>query len=100
MSRRAAVDGRTTAAKLIRDLERDLAEPLGGLANIKGVPLIAVQSAAQLSARLQTERLKQARGELVDGELLIRLTNAVNVECGALDARARAHAARADQVAA
>jgi threonine aldolase len=87
----AAADGRSAGARLLRDREHALAEPLGGLAALSSAERLRVQTAAALSVRLEQIRSALARGDLVlSDEDLVRLSNGLTRELSALDKLAAA----------
>ncbi len=69
------IDGRSVGARRFRDLMVAFAEPYGGLAALSEPDQALVRQAASLT--LESERLQAAiaRGEPVDGDLLIRLAS-------------------------
>jgi hypothetical protein len=91
-SRRFAdADGRSAGARLIRDRELELSEPLGGLAALSPADRLRVQSAALLSCRLEELRSAAARGDSdVSDEDLVRVAGAVARALAALERLAAA----------
>ena len=80
------VDGRGRDARRLRDLEIDLAAPLGGLPSLSSAERMRVQSAAALSLRLEEVRSGLARGSRdVTDEDLVRLSNGLSRELSAID---------------
>src|SRR5215218_10200066 len=69
------VDGRTSGARRFRDLMKAFAAEYGGLALLSEPERALVRQAASLT--LENERLQVAiaKGERVDGDLLIRLSS-------------------------
>jgi hypothetical protein len=87
----ADADGRSAGARLLRDREHALAEPLGGLAVLSSAERLRVQTAAALSVRLEQVRGALARGDLtISDEDLVRLSNGLTRELSALDKLAAA----------
>jgi hypothetical protein len=71
-----AADGRSRGARLLRDREREFAEPFGGLAVLSVTDRRHVEAAAILSVRLEAVRCGLARGEPgIADDALVRLTN-------------------------
>lgn len=86
-----AADGRSRNARRLRDLEHDLAAPLGALATLAPSERMRVQSAAALSLRLEDVRSGLARGSRdVSDEDLVRLSNGLARELSAIDRLATA----------
>ena len=81
------VDGRSTEARRFRDLVINLAEDLGGLAGLSEHDAALVRHAATLM--MQSEGMQRAavRGEPVDTEALVRVTNALTRTLNAVNAR-------------
>lgn len=88
-----AADGRSAAARLLKDREAEFARPLGGLSALTLAERSKVEAAAVLSVRLETARSAVARGEqCATDEDLIRLTNGLSRALGALDKLVQAKA--------
>jgi GAF domain-containing protein len=79
IKRFAGVDGRSAPARRLRDIEAQLAEPLGGVASLTPVERGRVQAAAALSVRLEAVRSALAAGDCVaSDEDLTRLANTLS----------------------
>lgn len=81
-----AADGRSREARLLRDRERDLAEPLGGLDGLTTSERSHVATAAVLSVRLERVRSGLAAGAAgITDEDLVRLANGLARALAVLD---------------
>jgi hypothetical protein len=91
----AGVDGRSAGARRLKDLEAELAAPLGGLPALAPAERLSVQSAALLTRRLEQLRSAMADGDLgASDEDLIRVANALARAVVALDRLAAARKAK------
>lgn len=73
----AGVDGRSAAARRYKDLRESFAEGKGGFANLGEADKMLCSQAAGLSLRVETLNAALVRGEPVDEEELVRVTNAL-----------------------
>ncbi|MBC6714698.1 hypothetical protein H9Q09_00670 [Aurantimonas sp. DM33-3] len=71
----SGVDGRSASARRFRDLVRSLSDELGGEASLTEPQRAMVRHAA--GVMIQAERMQSAivRGETIDAEQLVRLSN-------------------------
>ncbi|MFC3078200.1 hypothetical protein ACFODL_08900 [Phenylobacterium terrae] len=81
----ASADGRTREARLLRDRERELAAPLGGIGNLSPAAQVRVETAAVLWCTLEQARSAVARGERDFEADVVRLSNALGRELKALE---------------
>ena len=81
-----SADGLTSEARLLRDREREFAEPFGGLDGLSLSHRSKVEAAAMLSVRLEVVRSGLASGAHgITDEDLTRLTNGLSRALAALD---------------
>ena len=66
------VDGRTKRAKRLREIVAEISEPLGGYANLPEVTRVTVRNAAALILNSESMQERIARGEAIDGDVLVR----------------------------
>lgn len=71
----AGIDGRSTRARRFRDLMSSFAAGLGGIDALSESELALVRQAASVTMRAEELQSAIARGEAVDPDELIRLSN-------------------------
>lgn len=81
------VDGRSAEARRFRDLCLSFAEPLGGFTGLAEHDAALVRHAASLTMESERMQRQSVRGEPVDAEQLVRVTNALTRTLNALSAR-------------
>ena len=86
-----AWDGRTRAARLLKQTEANLAAPLGAVAALSPAERLSVRNAAALSVRLEAVRSGLANGMAgITDEDLLRLSNGLSRALATLDRLAAA----------
>jgi hypothetical protein len=73
----AGIDGRSSGARRLRDLESQLGARFGGLAGCDTAELAAVRAAALTAHRVEQVRAAAAAGRPVDDNELVRLANSL-----------------------
>jgi hypothetical protein len=69
------IDGRSKSARRYRDLIRAYAGDLGGEANLTEIQRSAVRQAAALTVQSESMQAQIIRGEMVDADQLVRVSN-------------------------
>ncbi len=69
------VDGRLAPARRLRDIRHSLIARIGGEPTAHQIMMI--ESASSVQVQLELMRVKQAKGEVVDSVILIKLANAL-----------------------
>jgi hypothetical protein len=82
------VDGRSPAARRYRDLVADFTRDLGGAA-LSAAEVALIRQAAALMVRAEALQAAIIRGETVDDETAVRLTNAATRVLTAISGRKR-----------
>ncbi len=80
------VDGRSALARRFRDLVASFAEELGG-ASLSASDMAIARQAAACAMQAEALQANLARGEAVDGDTLVRVTNALARAIAALRGR-------------
>jgi hypothetical protein len=80
----AGVDGRSLEARRFRDLVVSFAEPLGGFESLTEESAALVRQAASITMQNESIQAAAVRGEPVDAEQVVRLTNALTRVLSAL----------------
>lgn len=80
----AGVDGRSLEARRFRDLVVSFAEPLGGFEGLSEESAALVRQAASITMQNESIQAAAVRGEPVDAEQVVRLTNALTRVLSAL----------------
>lgn len=83
------LDGRSAEARRFRDLVLSFAEPLGGVDGLSEENASLVRQAASITMANEAIQSAAVRGEHVDAEQVVRLTNALTRVLAALRARRR-----------
>ena len=86
------IDGRSASARRYRDLQISFADDLGGAAALTEADKSLVRQAAALTVKSEEMQGAIIRGEPVDDEQLVRLTNAASRALTALRRKAGAKA--------
>lgn len=81
------VDGRSAEARRFRDLCISFAEPLGGFTGLAEHDAALVRHASALTMHSEQMQRQAVRGEPVDAEQLVRITNSLTRTLNALSAR-------------
>ncbi len=81
------IDGRSAEARRFRDIVINLASDLGGLAELSEHDAALVRHAAALTMQSEVMQRAAVRGEAVDTEQLVRITNALTRTLSAVNAR-------------
>jgi len=94
------IDGRSAAARRYRDLTIAFAADLGGPDKLSEADKALIRQAAALMVRTEDLQGAIVRGDEVDDEQIVRLTNAVARALAAIRRKVRKHGANAPDLAA
>lgn len=84
------LDGRTTAAKRVRETRAEVIADLGGEANLSTMERIAVDNVAMLDAMLKDASARWLMGEALDVSVIATLQNTFNRTATAIGWQRRA----------
>lgn len=83
------IDGRSATARRYRDIAMALADDLGGAGSLSEPEQALVRQAAALSVKAEEQQASIVRGEDIDPEQLVRLTNSLTRIMGRLGIKRR-----------
>jgi hypothetical protein len=97
--RLSGVDNRTKQAKRLRELIGDFERDVGGRSHLSAVQRATLRNAASITFQLETMTAAAVRGDPVDGDLMIRLSNTARRLLHSLPRRESANPALVDYLA-